>query len=145
MIAGVVSSLAIFNGVYPAITQSSSSIRQASATASDRIESRVAIIQVGHNATTAEAWVKNIGSLEIQDISKLDIFFGPENNFYRVNNSGPGVPYWEYSLENGATAWGQAITLHITIHPQSGLTTGTYMLKVVLPNGIDDQTTFGVE
>ena len=145
IIAGVVSSLAIFNGVYPAIAQSSSSIRQATATASDRIESRIAIIQVGHNNTAANVWIKNIGTTEILDVPKVDIFFGPVDNFYRVTYGGQSEPYWEYSIEGGDTAWRQATTLHVTIHPQAALSAGTYVFKVVLPNGISDETTFGVE
>lgn len=145
MIAGVTSSLAIFNGVYPAVSQSSSSIMQATVTASDRIESRVAIIQVGNSAFAAEAWIKNIGTSEVNDVGKLDVFFGPIDDFYRVNNGGQSTPYWEYNLEGGATRWGQATTLHLTIHPTEALSPGIYMLKIVLANGISDQTTFGVE
>ena len=145
IIAGVVSSLAIFNGVYPAITQSSSSIIQATATVSERIESRIAVIEVGHNGAQADIWVKNIGTATVGDIEKADIFFGPVGNFYRVNCGGQTTPYWEYSLEGGSPSWSQATTLHITIHAADTLAEGNYLVKIVLPNGISDETTFGVD
>jgi archaellum component FlaF (FlaF/FlaG flagellin family) len=145
IISGVVSSLAIFNGVYPAISQSSDSIRAATTTVSDRIESRIAIIEVGHNASAVNVWIKNIGTAQIGDVSKIDVFFGPSDNFYRVNCGGVTLPYWEYSIEGGKSLWTQATTLHITIHPEAAVTSGNYVIKVVLPNGISDETSFGVE
>lgn len=141
----MVASLAIFNGLYPAITESSSSIRAASVKLSDRIESRIDIIQIGDNVTDVEVWIKNIGVNKIVSIDRTDIFFGPDADFYRVTYGGSIRPYWEYQLEGGNAEWGQAVTLKVTIHPTVSLTTGTYMVKVILSNGISDQTTYGVD
>ncbi len=138
-------SLAIFNGLYPAITESSSSINRASTKVSDRIESRIDIIQIGDNVTDVEVWIKNVGTTEIVSISRTDIFFGPTGDFYRVDYGGSTRPYWEYQLEGNNTEWGQAVTIKVTIHPTVSLTTGTYMMKAVLPNGISVQTTYGVD
>ncbi len=141
----MVASLAIFNGLYPAITESSSSIRSASVKLGERIESRIDIIQIGDNVTDVEVWIKNIGVTEIVSIDRTDIFFGPTTDFYRATYGGSTRPYWEYQLEGGNAKWGQAVTLKVTIHPTANLTTGTYMVKVVLSNGISDQTTYGVD
>ncbi len=145
IIGGVVASLAIFNGIYPAITQSSGAINNATVKVSDRIESRIEIIQVGDNVTAAYVWVKNVGTVDIASINRTDIFFGPEGDFYRVDYGGPTLPYWEYQLEGSNSEWTQTVTLKITIHPTSPLSSGTYLIKVVIPNGIADQTTYGVE
>ena len=145
IIGGVIASLAIFNGIYPSITESSSSITSASMKVSNRIESRIDIIQVGDNVTDAEVWIKNVGVTEITDIEKTDIFFGPVDDFYRVDYGGSTRPYWEYQLEGGSSSWSQAATLKVTIHPAVSLTTGSYLVKVVLPNGISAQTTYGVD
>jgi hypothetical protein len=112
---------------------------------SDRIESRISIIEVGHNDTAANVWIKNIGTAPIVDIKSIDVFFGPTSNFYRVNCGGDITPYWNYSIEGGSNEWGQAKTLHIIIYPENSLVPGTYVLKFVLPNGISDETTFGVD
>jgi hypothetical protein len=142
----VVTSLAIFNGVYPSISASSSSISSATAKMSDRIESRVSIIQVGNNGATIEAWLKNIGINEITNIDQTDIFFGTPDSFYRVDySSGPDLPYWEYQIEGENTRWTQAATIKVTIHLTGALTPGKYILKAVIPNGINDETTFSVE
>jgi hypothetical protein len=142
----VVTSLAIFNGVYPSITASSSSITSATAKMSDRIESRVSIIQVGNNGAEVEAWMKNIGINEITNIDQTDIFFGSPGDFYRVDyGSGPETPWWDYRIEGGNAGWTQAVTIKVTIHLTDTLVPGKYILKAVIPNGINDETTFSVE
>ncbi len=145
IIGGVVASMAIFNGVYPAIVQSSSSVRSATAKVSDRIETRIDIIQVSDNSTLIDFWVKNTGTARIISIDRSDIFYGPETDFTRITYGGGSPPYWDYVLEGSAIEWTQAVTLKGTIHLQSPITAGTYLLKMVSPNGINDQTTFGVD
>lgn len=145
IIGGVVASLAVFNGLYPAITRSGTAITSATAAVSDRIESRIEIIQVANNDTTVQAWVKNVGSSDIPSIERMDIFFGPTSNFSRLTYGGQTPTYWDYQLEGSQSDWTQTVTLRITIHLSSPLTTGNYLLKVVIPNGISDQITFGVE
>ena len=145
IIGGVVTSLAIFNGVYPAITRSGGAVGNATGQVTDRIESRVDIIQVGTNSTEVEAWVKNIGTTRIGSIAQSDVFYGPEGNFARIPYGSGSPTYWDYVLEGGETEWGPTDTLRVTFHLSSPITTGTYIFKLVLPNGVIDSTTFGVD
>lgn len=145
IIGGVVASLAVFNGIYPAIVRSSSSVTSASATVSARIETRIDIIQVSDNSTLVDFWVKNTGSVRIISIDRSDIFYGAETDFTRITYGGGSPPYWDYILEGSATEWAQTVTLRGTIHLQSPITAGTYLLKMVTANGINDQVTFGVD
>ncbi len=145
IIGGVVASIAIFNGIYPAIVQSGSSVRSATAKVSDRIETRIDIIQVSDNSTLIDFWVKNTGTVRIISIDRSDIFYGPETNFTRITYGGGTPPYWDYILEGSATEWTQAVTLKATIYLPSAISTGTYLLKMVTPNGVSDQVTFGVD
>jgi hypothetical protein len=146
IIGGVIVSLAIFNGIYPAIQRSGSSITSATTKVSERIESRIEIIQVAENGTSdIQIWVKNVGTSIIHDITQCDIFFGPVDDFYRVDYGGPATPYWDYQLEGGYSKWTQTVTCNITVHLASPPSAGTYMIKVVIPNGIYDSTTFSVD
>jgi archaellum component FlaF (FlaF/FlaG flagellin family) len=147
IIGGVVASFAIFNGVYPAVERSSEAISSAADTVNDRIKSQVEIIQVADSGTAVDAWIKNVGSSEINTIENSDVFFGPETSFSRIpwgNESSP-LPYWSYQLEGGNSRWKQTVTTKITIHLVSSPAAGTYMLKVIVPNGIFDEVTFSVE
>lgn len=141
----MVASLAIFNGFYPAITMSSGAISSTTEKVSDRLESRIEIIQVGDDGTDVYVWIKNIGSSEIRSIERTDIFFGPDDDFYRVNYGGSTPPYWEYQFEGTHTEWKTAVTIKITIHPAAALSPDTYLVKTVIPNGIYDQLFYSVE
>ena len=147
IIGGVVTSFAVFNGVYPAVERSSEAISSAADTVNDRLMSQIEIIQVGNAGTTVDAWVKNVGSSRIGSIENSDVFFGVEGNISRVpygDGSSP-LPYWSYQLEGSNIQWGQTTTNRIIIHLASSPSPGTYLLKIVIPNGIFDELAFGVE
>jgi flagellar protein FlaG len=147
MIGGVVASFAVFNSVYPAVERSSQAVSSAADAVNDRITSRIEIIQVGDSGTTVDAWVKNVGSSKVAAIENSDVFFGMDGSISRVtfgdNSTSP--PYWNYQLEGSSTQWGQATTNRITIHLSASPAPGVYLLKVVIPNGIFDETTFSVD
>ena len=142
IIAGVVCMIFVFNSVYPMINRSSSALVSMAEKIDERMKSRISIV---HAASTADRktvyiWVKNTGSSRITSIEESDVFFGKEDNFSRVpyvDDAGGSYPRWEYSLENG-TEWTTGITLKITITYDSDPGTGTYFVKVVIPNGISD-------
>ncbi len=147
IICGIVASFAVFNGVYPAVERSGAAISSASDTLNARIKSDIKIIEVNENGSTVNAWVKNIGAQEIVNIENSDIFFGPDDNFSRIvhGDISTPTPYWSYQLEGSATEWTTAKTNRIVIHLASSLTPDIYMLKVIIPTGIFDETTFGTE
>ena len=147
IISGVVTSFAVFNGVYPAVERSSEAISSAADTVNDRLLSRIEIIQVGGSGPTVDAWVKNVGTARIGGIENSDVFFGAEGNIARVpfGNATSPAPYWSYHLEGSSTQWGQTATNRITIHLDAVPSPGTYLLKIIIPNGVFDETSFGVE
>jgi len=137
-------SLAVFNGIYPAINNSTSAINNATAKVSDRIEARIDIIETARDGNHIYAWVKNVGTQRIVDVPSSDIFFGPNTNFYLVTYNNVSSPSWSYELEGGFTEWAQAVTCKITITLDSPPVPGNYMFKMVIPNGIYDETNFSV-
>jgi hypothetical protein len=144
IICGIVASLAVFNGIYPAITQSSGAISAASNKISDQIESRIAVIQVGGSSVLVEAWVKNVGTVSILDVANSDIFMSPQNSYEHIPYGGTTPPYWDYQVEGSGDTWGQVGTIKISVHLTAPLTAGVYVFKMVIPNGISDEATFSV-
>ncbi len=145
IIGGVVAALAVFNGFYPAIIESSGAVKSATSKVSDRIESRVEIIQLADNSTEVDAWVKNVGTVDIDSVERSDIFYGLEGNFSRITYGGGTPPYWDYQFEGSYTRWQPTVTLKVVIHLASTPSAGTYIFKMVVPNGIFDTTTFSVD
>ena len=146
IIGAVIASLVLVNGLYPIIGRSNDAVIAISGQVNDRLQSDIRIIQVSDNASEIDFWVKNIGTVDVLAVENCDIFYGPENDFERVSYaaSGPPYPYWSYEYEGAKTKWQPAGTLHVTIYVSSAPGAGTYLIKVVLPNGISHETTFGI-
>lgn len=147
-IAAIVSIVAVINAVLPSVSRTSGALVSASGVVQDRISSQIDVIhatgQDGNPA--AQVWVKNIGASSIEPMSRVDVFFGPNDNFQRIpqGTAGCTAPCWEYAFEN-STLWDATATLHITVHAAANLATGTtYYIKVVTPNGIADSKFFTV-
>jgi flagellar protein FlaG len=147
IIGGVVASFAVFNSVYPAVERSSQAVSSAADVVNDRMTSRIEIIQVSGSGSTIDAWVKNVGSARIGGIEGSDIFFGTDGSASRVlfgdNTSSP--PYWSYHLEGENSQWTQAVTNRITIYLADPPAPGIHRLKMVIPNGIFDESVFSLE
>jgi len=147
-VASVVAVLAVVNALMPAISRASSSIVASADSAEGRISTQIEIVHAtGQSGSpTVQAWTKNVGSLAVEPLTRVDVFFGPEDNFMRIPQGSAGctAPCWSYTLEND-TAWNPTATLRITITFDANLSSGTtYYIKVVAPNGISDARFFTV-
>ena len=142
IIAGVVCSVVIINAAFPAITGSTGAITDTASKISDRIRSQVKIIEIASTGNDLYVWIKNVGTSRVLGIEQCDIFFGPEGNFARIpkGTTGSSEPYWEYAIEN-ASNWAPSATIKVTIHYGSALS-GSYFYKIVIPNGVSDETIY---
>ena len=143
IIAGVISAVAIFNAIFPAITQSSDAMASMERRIDERMQSQIEIIHATRPSAGNDVliWVKNVGSLKIAPPEACDLFFGLDGNFARIPYSASVIvyPYWNYGLENAAE-WRQGATLRITVHYATQPISGTYFIKIVLPNGISTES-----
>ncbi|MBI5565399.1 MAG: hypothetical protein HY870_10905 [Chloroflexi bacterium] len=139
IIAGVISAILVFNSISPAIQQSGAAMNSMERRLDERMQSQIEIIHATRSGNTAVIWVKNVGSLRIAPPEACDLFFGPDNNFTRIGyGAGSGSPYWDYVIEND-TEWRSRATLKITVHYPVPPASGTYFVKLVLPNGISTE------
>ena len=148
IIAGITTAFAVFNSVYPAVERSGQSISSAADDISNRITTRIEIIQAGGTNTSVDVWVKNVASSRITGIEGSTIFFyGEQGEISTIpfGDEHSSLPYWSYQLEGNNTQWGQAVTNRITIHLAESLQPGVYSFKMVLPNGISAETSFSLE
>ena len=138
----------VFNSVYPMVNRSSQAMVSMSDTLNDRMKSRINIVHAANTANRTEVylWVKNVGSTRIVNIDESDLFFGQETDFARIpytDDAGGTYPQWEFDLENNAE-WSTSATLKITITYSSDPGTGTYFVKMIIPNGIADEFYFSM-
>ena len=160
IIAAVVCAVLVFNAIYPAVVSSGDAMTSMGRTMSDRLKSQVQVIHAAGELDTDHLWedingdgdfdvflwVKNTGSLRIAAVESCDIFFGPEGNFSRIPHrsvAGGSYPYWTWEIENGSN-WDPTVTIKITIHYSSLLSSERYFAKIVIPNGISDEYYFSM-
>ena len=160
VIISVVASVLVFNSLYPAIQQSSDAMVVMKSRLDDRMKSQIEIVHASGELNSSGSWqdangdgrfnvfiwTKNIGSSRISGLDRVDLFFGPEGDFTRIpheSTAGGSYPYWTASLEND-TNWNPTATLQITIHFSSTLASGRYFIKVITPNGVEDQIFMGL-
>jgi len=144
IISGVVAALAIFNGVMPAIDRSQSVIVDATNRASDRIGSRISIIEAGASGSEVKAWVKNVGTTVIDSVPQSDLFLISPTDMILVPYGGGSTPRWEYSLVGDQTAWGRTGTIAVVAYLSEPISSGTHRIRMVLPNGVSDERYFSV-
>jgi len=138
----------VFNSVYPMVNRSSQAMVSMAETIDDRMKSRINIVHAANSADrlTVYLWVKNVGSSRIVSINESDVFFGQSDNFTRipyVDDAGGSYPRWSYGIEND-TEWKTGATVNITISHNVDPGTGTYFLKMIIPNGISDDYFFSM-
>jgi archaellum component FlaF (FlaF/FlaG flagellin family) len=139
IIAGVISAIFVFNAIFPAIAQGSDAMANMQRRIDDRMQTQIEIIHAAKaDSLTVWIWVKNVGSLRIAPPEASDLFFGPQSDYARIPYN-TGDPHWTYTLEND-TEWRPGATLKISVSYTLPPPAGTYYIKVVLPNGISDET-----
>jgi flagellar protein FlaG len=157
IVASIVGLVFVINAILPTIQRTSGDIVVAGDVAGARLRSDVRIVEASGIVGTdsANVWVKNVGASTIYSLDKIDVFFGPTDNFERVtydaevtcpNPSPPPRPEscWQYVLEND-TEWAPSATLGVTIYLTADLAAATdYVVTVVLPNGITVSKVFAL-
>jgi len=160
IIASIITSVMVFNAVFPAVLRSRDTLVTMRGRMDERLKSQIAIIHASGELEGSGAWqdtnndgnfdiflwVKNVGAVRIAAVERVDLFFGPEGNFARIPaqvEAAGSYPNWEWQVENDVY-WNPTATVKITIHFSSILPSERYFLKVVLPNGITDAYYLGL-
>jgi hypothetical protein len=148
VIAGIVCAVFMFNSVYPMLNRSSQALTSVSDTIDDRMKSRINILHAANsgNRTAVYIWTKNVGTSRITAITESDVFFGEEDDFQRIpheDDAGVSYPRWSYEIENDSE-WKGGATVKFTITYDADPGSGTYFIKIVIPNGILDEYFFSM-
>ncbi len=150
----------LFNAVYPAVQQGGEAVTSMANNVADRMRNQISVIHAsaefddtgwcpdsnGNSTCDVLAWVKNIGQARIIGMDRMDVFFGPEDNYTRIPYSQTATgtyPYWSGSIEGGGD-WIPTATMQIIIHYLSPPSAQRFYLKVTLPDGITSDYFLGI-
>jgi hypothetical protein len=144
IICGVVATMTIFNEVLPAISRSQGAISVAADNASDVMTSRIEIIQTTAVGSVVNIWVKNVGATTIGSISNCSVIFGVPDNAVPIGYGGSTTPRWTFALTGSHEQWSPTVDLCVSIDLAAPLSNGVYLVRVVIPNGVSDETSLSV-
>jgi len=109
----------------------------------DIMLTNIKIVYVNANANNniVKAYVKNIGINPIVSLDSVDVYFGELNSLSKIPYNTASAPKWIYS--DSSNTWNPKQTRELVITLDYNLQANkTYMLKVVLHNGIADEYIF---
>jgi flagellar protein FlaG len=109
----------------------------------DIMLTNIKIVYVNANADNniVKAYVKNIGINPIVSLDSVDVYFGELNSLSKIPYNTASAPKWIYS--DSSNTWNPKQTRELVITLDYNLQANkTYMLKVVLHNGIADEYIF---
>jgi archaeal flagellar protein FlaG len=109
----------------------------------DIMLTNIKIVYVNANADNniVKAYVKNIGINPIVSLDSVDVYFGELNSLSKIPYNTTSAPKWIYS--DSSNTWNPKQTRELVITLDYNLQANkTYMLKVVLHNGIADEYIF---
>ncbi len=105
--------------------------------------SKIKIVYANVNGSSVVIWVKNIGSIPIVHISKMDVYFGLYGSASYIPYNSTSLPSWTYKIYGGNT-WAPGLTVLITISLSSTPSSGVYYVKLMTYEGASDEYVFSV-
>ncbi len=106
----------------------------------DVMLTNIKIVYANVNNDTIRIYVKNIGVNAIADLDSVDLYFGELNALSRIPYDSNTTPKWVYADNS---IWDPKKTKELVVTLNGSLQTGkTYMIKIVLHNGVTDEYIF---
>jgi flagellar protein FlaG len=142
LITAVIAAGVLINAVFPVVYTMAGTFQSATHESDQRLRTDFKIVTTFANSTTANVWMKNIGSQRIpnSDILRSDVFCGPSENYGRVSD-------WTFTIFdlNGNNDWDPGETLQISVRPPSMPAKGNLVyFQFILPDGIWRSIEFNV-
>jgi len=142
LIAAVVAAGVLINAVFPIISRTTETFGSVAHSTDNQIRTDIKIVNYFANTTTAQVWLKNIGSSRISanELDDSDVFIGGVGNFDRFSLA---PTLWDFPEDPGGQWWDPGETLHITLTSNKIPVSGnmTYF-AIVLPNGVKRSVEF---
>jgi archaeal flagellar protein FlaG len=141
LITAVIAAGVLINAVYPVVYSMAGTFSSATHESDVRMRTDFKVIATAGSGTSANIWMKNIGSerISVSDIRNGDVFFGVAGAFDRIEYGD-----WEEtpSDTNNNEIWDPGETVKITIYDVPMTSGNEYYFQFSLPNGVWRSTIF---
>ena len=151
IIASITAAVMTISIIVPGFGSNSESIVRTNRVASDFASTALdglAAEAVGGSGVTISAWFKNVGSVDVQPISAVEIFLltGDRRGgrYVPFSSSGSASDSWEVVQPVDSNVWarGEILQIQLTLEPVNPISPGTYKVSLKTPNGISADISF---
>ena len=148
IIASITAAVMTLSIIIPGLGSNSESIVRTNRIASDFASTGLNGLTaeaVGGSGVTISAWFKNVGSIDVEPISAIDVFLlteGRQGGRYISYSDGPiASDSWVVDQPADSNVWaiGETLQIRLTLDP---ISPGTYMVSLKTPNGISTDISF---
>jgi hypothetical protein len=100
------------------------------------------------NGATISAWFKNVGSVDVEPISAIDVFLltgdGLSGRYIPFSDSPTGSDFWDVVQPADSNVWarGETLQIRLTLGLANPISPRTYMVSLTTPNGISADISF---
>ena len=100
------------------------------------------------SGVTISAWLKNVGSVDVEPISAIDVFLLTGNRLggrYIPFSNGPtATDSWVVVQPADSNVWarGETLQIRLDLDPINPISPGTYMVSLTTPNGVSTDISF---
>ena len=151
IIASIVAAVLAITVLAPSSVDSKNSILASNQVANDFVGTNIDGLNAvpdGGNGLGISAWFKNVGSVDVEPISAIDVFLVTGDRL-----SGRYVPYsetpistdrWEVVLPQDSDVWarGETLLVKLSLETSRPLSAGRYLVALTTPNGVTAEIFF---
>jgi archaellum component FlaG (FlaF/FlaG flagellin family) len=151
IIASITAAVMTLSIIIPGLGSNSESIVRTNRIASDFASTGLNGLTaeaVGGSGVTISAWFKNVGSVDVDPISAIDVFLLTGNRqggrYIPFSDSPTGSDFWDVVQPADSNVWarGETLQIRLTLGLANPISPRTYMVSLTTPNGISADISF---
>jgi len=151
IIASITAAVMTISIITPALGSNSESIVRSNRIASDFASTGfngLTAVADGVSGVAISAWFKNVGSVDVEPISTIDVFLltgdGLSGRYITYSSDVTIADIWEevQPADSKSKVWARGETLQIKLTLDPPISTGTYKVSLKTPNGISGDISF---
>jgi sugar lactone lactonase YvrE len=151
IIASITAAVMTISIIVPGLGSNSESIVRTNRIASDFASTGLNGLTaeaVGGSGVTISAWLKNVGSVDVEPISAIDVFLLTGNRLggrYIPFSNGPtATDSWVVVQPADSNVWarGETLQIRLDLDPINPISPGPYMVSLKTPNGVSTDISF---
>ena len=151
IIASIVAAVLAITVLAPSSVDSKNSILASNQVANDFVGTNIdglSAVPEGGNGLGISAWFKNVGSVDVQPISAIDVFLltgdGLSGRYISYSDTPTSIDRWEVVSPQNSDAWirGETLLIRLNLEASRPLSAGRYLVALTTPNGVTGEIFF---